>query len=65
MKNAEQLLSALDLIDEEYNQYDEEGLMTPDSGYFWGKHGQEQEWIREVVKFLQATHSRKLIEGNA
>jgi len=52
MKTAAQLIDAIEHIDEEYNLYDEEGLMTPDSGYFWEKHGQEQDWIWEAVEFL-------------
>ena len=53
MKKAVELLDKLNTIDEEYNAYDEEGLMTPDSGYFWGKHEQEQDWIAEVIDFLK------------
>ena len=53
MKTAAQLIDALEHIDEEYNAYDEEGLMTPDSAYFWGKYEQEQDWITEVIDFLK------------
>jgi len=52
MKTAAQLIDALEHIDEEYNLHYEEGLMTPDSGYFWEKHEQEQDWISEAVLFL-------------